>query len=49
MVERIAAHQRRFDEDAEIFDDFVLAGEISEFLRADFIFEFEIALGIAYD
>ena len=49
VVERIAAHQRRFDEYAEVFDDFVLSGEVAQFLRADSVLEFEVALGIAYD
>ena len=49
VVERVAAHERRFDEDAEIIDDLVLAGEVFELLRPDFVFEFEIAFGVAYD
>ena len=49
VVERVAAHERRLDEDAEIIDDFILPGEGFQLLRADLVFEFEIALGVAYD
>lgn len=49
MVERVAAHECRLDEDAEVLDDLLLAREGFQFLRADPVFEFEIALGVAYD
>jgi len=35
------------DEDAQVFDDLLLSGEILQLLRADFIFEFEIALYVS--
>lgn len=49
VVERVAAHERRLDEDMEVFDDLVLPGEGFQLLRADFVLEFEIALRVAYD
>ena len=47
VVERIAAHEGRLDEDAQVLDDLLLSGEILQLLRADFIFEFEIALYVS--
>jgi hypothetical protein len=47
VVKRIAAHEGRLDEDAQVFDDLLLSGEILQLLRADFIFEFEIALYVS--
>lgn len=49
VVERIAPHERRLDEDAQILDDLVLPREVFKLLGADFVLEFEVALGIAYD
>ena len=49
VVERVAAHERRLDEDMEVFDDLVLPGEGFQLLRTYLVFEFEIALCVAYD
>jgi hypothetical protein len=49
VVQRVAAHERRLDEDAEVLDDLVLSREVLELLRADPVLEFEVALCIAYD
>jgi hypothetical protein len=49
VVERIAAHERRLDENMEVVDDLVLPGEGFQLLRTYLVFEFEIALCVAYD
>ncbi len=47
MVQRVAPHEGGLDEDAQVFDDLLLPGEVLQLLRSDLIFEFEIALDIA--
>ncbi len=49
VVERVAPHEGGPDEDAEVLHDLLLPGEGFELLRADSVFEFEIALGVSYD
>ena len=49
VVERVAAHERRPDEDVDVVDDLLLPGAVFELLRADAVLEIEIALRVADD
>ena len=43
MVERVATHQCCADEDAQVFDNFVLTVEVLQLLWSYAVFEFEVA------
>jgi hypothetical protein len=48
MVERVATHQCRLDEDFQIVDNLVLSRKSAELLRTYAVFVFEIALDISH-
>lgn len=48
MVERIASHQSRLDENPKVIHDLLLPGEVVQFAGADLIFEFQVAFDVPY-
>ena len=47
MIQGVAPHEGCLDEDAQVFDDLVLPGEVVEFPGADLIFEFQVAFYVS--
>ena len=48
MVERLAAHECRLDEDLQVVDDLVLSGECLQILWTDAVLELQIALYVSH-
>jgi len=46
VVERIASHQSRLDENPEVIHDLLLPGEVVQFAGADLIFELQVAFDV---
>ena len=44
MIERIATHKCRLDEDSQVLDNLLLAGEVIQLLRTDFALQLTITL-----
>ena len=48
VVERLATHQRRANEDVEVLDNLLLTREVGQLLRSDTVLELQIALDISH-
>jgi hypothetical protein len=48
VVERLATHQRRANEDMEVLDNLLLTCEVGQLLWSDTVLELQIALDISH-